>query len=73
MTIEEQIMENLRKCPHFERCSQNLCPLDLELRLRSGGSSDRCRWMREPLKKRVNGQEFIAGGQVMPATKTGKN
>jgi len=62
----EEIMKNLRKCPHFDRCSRNLCPLDLELHLRSGNSSDKCRWMREPVKKSIKGREFISGGAVMP-------
>ncbi|MGB9726696.1 MAG: hypothetical protein ACPLXB_01205 [Minisyncoccia bacterium] len=66
MPIEEEIMENLRKCPHFDRCSQNFCPLDLELHLRKGSASDKCRWMREAKKTKVNGREFISGGGVMP-------
>jgi len=66
MTIEEQIMENLRKCPHFDKCSQNLCPLDLELHLRKGGKEDKCRWMREARKVKINGKEFVSGGVVIP-------
>lgn len=64
--MEEEIIENLRRCPHFENCNQNLCPLDLELHLRSGNSSDKCRWMREPKKKKIKGREFVSGGRVMP-------
>jgi hypothetical protein len=66
MLTKEQIMENLRRCPYFDRCSQNLCPLDLELHLRTGDFSDKCRWMREAKKAKVNGREFISGGRVMP-------
>ncbi len=43
-----EINKNLRKCPEWEKCSQNLCPLDLELSLRSGGREDKCRWMCKP-------------------------
>jgi len=66
MSIKEQIQENLKRCPHFDRCSQNLCPLDLEMRLRTGGEGDKCRWMREPKKKKIEDREFISGGSVMP-------
>lgn len=66
MPTEKEVIENLRKCLHFDKCSQNLCPLDLELHLRSGGDRDKCRWMREPKKKKVGGREFISGGRVMP-------
>ncbi len=64
---EEKISENLRKCHHFNKCNQNLCPLDLELHLRVGGESDKCRWMREPKTKKIKGREFISGGSVMPS------
>ena len=66
MIIQKQITDNLEKCPHFDKCSQNLCPLDLELHLRSGNTSDKCRWMREPKSVKLNGKEFISGGRVMP-------
>ncbi|MDD2646469.1 MAG: hypothetical protein PHV78_01735 [Patescibacteria group bacterium] len=66
MYTEQQIIENLKKCPYFNRCSQNLCPLDLELHLRTGNKQDKCRWMREPKQARVEGKEFISGGGVMP-------
>ena len=33
--FKEKISENLRKCPRFEWCSANICPLDLEVNLRS--------------------------------------
>ena len=66
MIIEKQITDNLEKCPHFDSCSQNLCPLDLELHLRSGNTSDKCRWMKEAKSVKLNGKEFISGGRVMP-------
>jgi len=65
---EKEIAENLRKCPHFDRCSQNLCPLDLNLNLRSGNTSDKCRWMRESKTVKLSGKEFVSGGRVMPNT-----
>ena len=64
--IGEEITENMKKCSAWEKCSQNLCPLDYELSLRAGGESDKCRWMREPRIKKIKGREFISGGSVMP-------
>lgn len=58
--------KNLEKCPSFKKCSQNLCPLDLDLDLRSGGKADKCRWSREPKNKKIAGREFISGGRAMP-------
>jgi hypothetical protein len=63
---QEQIVEGLKKCPHFNSCNQNLCPLDLELELRAGKNGEECRWMREPITKKINGKEFISGGSLMP-------
>ena len=62
---QDQIIENLEKCPHFSGCSQNLCPLDLEFHLRSGGNQDKCRWMREAKTSKIAGREFVSGGGVM--------
>ncbi len=64
--IEQENKDNLRECPSFPSCSQNLCPLDLELNLRNGKDRDKCRWMREPKKKKIRSREFISGGSVMP-------
>jgi len=47
MENQDKIIKNLERCPYFSGCSQNLCPLDLEIHLRSGGESDKCRWCRE--------------------------
>lgn len=63
---QDEIVENMKKCPHFESCSQNLCPLDIELELRYGNKNDRCRFMREPRATRIGIREFITGGSVMP-------
>ena len=51
---------------HYEKCSQNLCPLDFELKLRSGKKSDGCRFMREAKTSKIAGREFVSGGYVMP-------
>jgi len=63
---KNKIVENLEKCPHYISCSQNLCPLDFDLEFRSGNNADKCRWMREPKKKKIKGREFISGGRAMP-------
>ncbi len=65
--IKDKSIRNMEKCPSWEKCSQNLCPLDYELHLRVGGESDKCRWMREPQKKKIKGREFISGRGVMPS------
>lgn len=65
--MKNKKLKRIEKCPHFQACSQNLCPLDLELHLgRAGGGGDKCRWMREPKKKKIGSKEFISGGSVMP-------
>lgn len=63
---KEKLIENLRKCPHFEICSRNLCPLDFEFDLRSGRNQDTCRYMRPPRRTKARDKEFITGGSVMP-------
>jgi hypothetical protein len=66
MSTKKEINENIERCSHFENCNQNFCPLDLELDFRFGRESDKCRFMRNPSKKKVGGKEFISGGRVMP-------
>jgi len=61
-------VENMEKCPKFIGCSQNLCPLDSEVHLRTGGESAKCRWMRESKRVKIQNKEFISGGRVMPDT-----
>ena len=63
---EKNIVENIKKCPNYNSCNQNLCPLDLELNLRRGKKGEECRWMREPQNKKIKGRQFISGGSVMP-------
>ena len=63
---QEEIIKNLNRCPSFESCNQNLCPLDLDLGFRFGGKADRCRYMREPKRVKIKGREFMSGGTVMP-------
>lgn len=58
--------DNPRKCRNFISCSQNFCPLDLDLNLRSGRKQDRCRFMREPKPASIHGRKFVSGGGVMP-------
>jgi hypothetical protein len=57
---------NMQRCPHFNGCSQNFCPLDPDLNLRSGKARDKCRFMREPKLAKIRGREFVSGGTVMP-------
>ena len=60
------LVQNLEKCPHFNSCSQNFCPLDFELESRYGGKANRCRYMREPKRANIAGREFMSGGAIMP-------
>lgn len=63
---EKENLENIQKCPHFDSCSQNLCPLDFDLKLKRNSNQDKCRWMRETKNTKIAGREFISGGQAMP-------
>ena len=66
MNEEDKTTENMERCSHFNSCSQNFCPLDLELALRVGKEQDKCRWMREPRKTKIQNKEFVSGGSVLP-------
>ena len=57
---------NIDKCPHYNSCNQNLCPLDIDLELRDKKDADKCRWMRPPKEKNINGRVFLSGGKAMP-------
>ena len=63
---EIEIIKNLEKCPSFEHCSQNLCPLDLRLELRTGSDRDKCRYMKESQRTKIKGKVFISFGKIMP-------
>lgn len=64
---QESLSEmNIERCPHFSGCSQNFCPLDSDLNLRSGKTQDKCRFMREPKPAKIREREFVSGGTVMP-------
>lgn len=62
----DKFYNNTDRCPHHDSCNQNLCPLDIDLELRDGGGGNKCRWMRPPEKKTINGKVFLSGGRVMP-------
>lgn len=67
--VPEKLPEtNMQKCPHFNGCSQNFCPLDFDMNLRSGKTQDKCRFMREPKLVKIRGREFVSGGTVMSDT-----
>ena len=64
-------MENknkkIKKCPRFERCSHNICPLDIQLFIRIGfDDSDKCPFMRLSRATAINGKQFTTGESVMP-------
>ena len=56
---------DIEQCPYFNKCSQNLCPLDAELELRTGNKYDVCRYMREPRQTKIKGRVFVSGGSIM--------
>ncbi len=64
--IKNNQNENLKKCPYWQKCSMNLCPLDSDIDLRVGKRDDKCRWMKVPRQKNIKGREFMSGGNVMP-------
>ena len=59
-------MDNTKKCPRFERCNKNFCPLDPELYLRSVKKQDKCPFSRETKKANIDGRDFLSGGRAMP-------
>jgi len=67
-TSERQaaIQANMERCPRFERCNRNQCPLDAELELRYGGTE--CLWMQEgdgrPMKTGAVTREYVRGAQM---------
>jgi hypothetical protein len=65
---QEEIVENMERCPYFQSCSRNLCPLDFELSLRNGTKKDKCRFSMEVLERKIDGREIIFGGRQMPDT-----
>jgi hypothetical protein len=58
--------ENIQKCASFKKYNLNLSPLDGNLRLRYGFEAAKCKFMREPRRKKINGRCFMSGGSVMP-------
>ena len=57
MKQKNRIIENLKKCPKFNWCSINICPLDFEANLRSKlPEENSCPFT---IKKRVKGQKGI--------------
>lgn len=57
MSAEEETTENLKRCPRFNNCSVNFCPLDLEVNLRNNlPSEERCPFT---INKRVKSQKGI--------------
>jgi hypothetical protein len=65
--MKDKNIKNMEKCPSFQKCSQNFCPLDSKINLRVGSEQDKCRWMRNPTKKKIGRREFISGGRQMPS------
>ena len=47
MNSNTEVDANLKRCPKFDTCNKNLCPLDLDLEFRTGKTSDKCKWMRK--------------------------
>lgn len=56
----------MKKCPRYDKCRKNSCPLDFELELTYGKKEDKCRYMREPRRTHIGTREFITGGSIMP-------
>jgi len=55
MPTEEKITQNLKKCPRFDRCSINVCPLDCETHFKIKLPKEDC--CPFTIKKRVKGQK----------------
>jgi hypothetical protein len=68
---EKEIIENLKKCPCFESCSRNLCLLDYEIHLRTGGKNDICKWGVGRIREKTiladgHPKEFTTGDKKCP-------
>ena len=61
-----ELEDGMEKCPHFNSCNQNFCPLDLKLQKRSGNKKQKCRYMREPRLVKIKSKAFVSGGKAMP-------
>jgi hypothetical protein len=59
-------INKMNPCPSSASCNKALCPFDLSLTEQSLKESDKCRFMKNPKRKKVKGREFMAGGAVMP-------
>jgi hypothetical protein len=64
MITEKQNVDNMKKCPSFERCSVNHCPLDCEMSKRYG--SGNCKYMTEAKAAKIAGNNVVFGGKTMP-------
>ena len=55
--MNQKNIQNLKKCPRFDHCSINFCPLDLEIYLRTKlPEENTCPFM---IKKKRQGQKGI--------------
>ena len=67
MPSQAEVQANLERCPRFETCNRNKCPLDAELHLRYGGAV--CLWMQagdgQPIKRGAVTMAYVRGA-VMP-------
>lgn len=68
ITAKENI-KNLKRCPSFDTCSRNLCPLDSWIEERSGGDSDKCRYFREGKKRAFNKEGKLLSKAEIKKTK----
>ncbi len=56
MPTEEEIIKNLRRCPRFNNCSTNICPLDFEVSQRTYiVGEDVCPFMTKKRRKTQKG------------------
>ena len=61
---EAELIANIKRCPRYNRCNRNQCPLDYDLSLRAGGNP--CPWTRNATEGRRGGKIVRFGGQAMP-------
>jgi hypothetical protein len=62
---EEEIIRNLKKCPRFDSCSANLCPLDPEAHLRSGENENKCPFTIKKKSKDQKGIKTLASPSIL--------
>lgn len=72
---ENKNFENMKRCPLFERCSDNVCPIDNEVYLRKNLPSEKsCPFTLKKRNKNLKGVKTLAPYSILEVIpKSNKN